>query len=98
MKAVWNGQVLAESDETIVVENNHYFPLASLKIEFFSDSKKKTNCPWKGEASYYSINVEGQQNIDAAWFYADPKEAAREIKNRVAFWKGVEITSSETTN
>lgn len=93
MKAVWNGQVLAESDETVIVENNHYFPLSSLKMEFFSDSEKKTNCPWKGEASYYSIRVGDQENIDAAWFYAKPKEAAKEIKNRVAFWKGIQVDS-----
>lgn len=91
MKAIWNGQVLAESDDTIVVEDNHYFPVSSLAIEFFVDSQYKTLCPWKGEASYSSIVVGGKENQDAAWYYPAPKNAAKEIKDRVAFWKGVEV-------
>ena len=92
MKAIWNGQVLAESDDTIVVENNVYFPVSSLVIEFFVDSQHKTVCPWKGEASYSSIVVDGKEAKDAAWYYPEPKDAAKEIKDRVAFCKEVEVT------
>lgn len=92
MKAVYNGKTLAESTETIVVENNHYFPESSLNKEFFKASDKHTTCPWKGLASYYTIEVDGKSNQDAAWFYPEPKDAAKEIKNYTAFWKGVEIT------
>jgi uncharacterized protein (DUF427 family) len=91
MKAVWNGQVLAESDDTVVVENNHYFPAASLKREYFAASSKRTHCPWKGEAHYYSITVDGKENAVAAWYYPTPKEKAMQIKDRVAFWKGVSV-------
>jgi len=91
MKAVWNGQLLAESDDTIVVENNHYFPVSSLMMEYFVDSEHKSTCPWKGEASYCSIMVSGKINKNAAWYYPEPKDAAAEIKDRVAFWQGVEI-------
>jgi uncharacterized protein (DUF427 family) len=91
MKAVWNGQVLAESDDTVIVENNHYFPIASLKRELFAASSKRTHCPWKGEAHYYSITVDGKENADAAWYYPTPKEKAMQIKDRVAFWKGVSV-------
>ena len=91
MKAIWKNQILAESEDTVIVENNHYFPDSSLKMEFFKPSDKKTSCPWKGEASYYSIIVDGEENQDAAWYYASPKEAAMQIKNRVAFWRGVQI-------
>lgn len=91
MKAIWNDQVLAESDDTIIVENNHYFPAASLRRENFVASDVRTHCPWKGEAHYYSIDVDGNQNKDAAWFYPAPKDAAMEIKDRVAFWKGVKV-------
>ncbi len=91
-KAVWNGQILAESDNTEVVEGNHYFPEDSLKREFFLNSETKTVCPWKGNASYYNIEVDGKINADAAWYYPEPKPAANNIKNYVAFWKGVEIT------
>ena len=94
MKAVWNNQILAESNDTIVVENNHYFPLAALKMEFLVPSDSKTHCPWKGEASYYSVIVEGKVNKDAAWYYPEPYDAAKEIAGRVAFWKGVEVTST----
>ena len=92
MKAIWNNQILAESDDTVVVENNHYFPVSSINASFFSDSKTNTLCPWKGTASYYSIEVDGETNEDAAWFYAEPYEAASQIKDRVAFWKGVQVT------
>jgi len=91
MKAIWQDTVLAESDETVVVENNHYFPIASLNKEYFTDSNKTSFCPWKGTASYYSIEVEGNQNADAAWYYPEPKEGASQIKDRVAFWKGVKV-------
>ncbi len=92
MKAIWNKKVIAESDKTVVIENNHYFPLASLKKEYLQTSETHTNCPWKGIASYYSLAVDGEVNKDAAWFYPEPKYAAKEIKDHVAFWKGVEIT------
>ena len=91
MKAIWNEQVLAESDDTVVVEGNHYFPASSLQREFFSESDKKTYCPWKGQASYYSISVAEQENPDAAWYYPEPKDAAKEIAGRVAFWRGVQV-------
>jgi len=91
MKATWNGAVLAESDKTVIVEGNHYFPYDSIKKEHFLDSSTHTICPWKGEASYYNVVVEGQLNKDAAWYYAEPKPAADEIRNRVAFWRGVKF-------
>ena len=91
MKAIWNGQVLAESDNTVVIEGNHYFPARSIKKEFFSESASNTVCPWKGTASYYHVKVDGKENPDAAWYYPSPKEAAKVIKDRVAFWKGVEV-------
>ena len=92
MKAIWNGQVLAESDNTVVVEGNHYFPADSIKKEYFKDSDTHSTCPWKGKASYYSLEVDGEENQDAAWYYPQPKDAAREIKDHVAFWKGVEVS------
>lgn len=92
MKAIWNGATLAESDETIVIEGNHYFPADSINPEFFKDSSTNTSCPWKGSASYHNVVVNGETNRDAAWFYAEPKDAAKEIKGRVAFWKGVQIS------
>ena len=92
MKAVWKNTVIAESDDTVMVEGNHYFPEASVKREYISFSNHKTSCPWKGQASYYSINVNGDVNPDAAWYYAEPKEAAANIKGRVAFWKGVQLS------
>jgi uncharacterized protein (DUF427 family) len=91
MKAIWNGQVIAESDDTVVVEGNHYFPADSVKQEFVSPSSTRSACPWKGEASYYSLSVDGSDNPDAAWYYPTPKSAAAEIENRVAFWRGVEV-------
>jgi len=92
MKAIWNDQVMAESDSTVIVEGNHYFPADSIKKEHFSESSTHTVCPWKGEASYYSLEVNGKKNDDAAWYYPSPKDAAQEIKDHVAFWRGVEIT------
>ena len=91
MKATWNGQVLADSDDTIVVEGNHYFPPDSLDREFFRDSDTHTTCPWKGLASYLDVVVDGQSNRDAAWYYPEPREAAEHITGYVAFWKGVSI-------
>ncbi len=91
MKAVWNNQVLAESDATVVVENNHYFPALSLNKAFFLASDTTTTCPWKGIAHYYTVIVEGSENKDAAWYYPDPKDAASKIKDHVAFWRGVEV-------
>jgi uncharacterized protein (DUF427 family) len=91
MKATWKGEVLAESDETVVVEGNHYFPADSIKHENFRESETHTVCPWKGTASYYDVVVGGDVNKDAAWFYTEPKDAAREIKDRVAFWRGVKV-------
>jgi uncharacterized protein (DUF427 family) len=91
MQAIWNGAVLAESSDTVVVEGNHYFPAEAINREFFQESNTHTTCPWKGQASYYDIAVNGEINKDAAWYYPDPKDAAANIKNRVAFWKGVEV-------
>jgi uncharacterized protein (DUF427 family) len=91
MKAIWNNTVVAESDDTVVVENNHYFPADSIKKEFFEDSIAHTSCPWKGRASYYSLRVNGDLNKDAAWYYPEASPAAANIQGRVAFWKGVKI-------
>jgi uncharacterized protein (DUF427 family) len=91
MRALWNGQVLAQSDDTVVVEGNHYFPAESLTMAYFAPSPTHTTCPWKGVASYYTLQVEGRQNPDAAWYYPNPKPAAAQITGRVAFWKGVEV-------
>lgn len=91
MKATWNGAVLAESDETVVVEGNQYFPADSINREHFRESATHTVCPWKGTASYYDVVVGGETNKDAAWFYPEPKDAAKEIKDRVAFWRGVKV-------
>jgi uncharacterized protein (DUF427 family) len=91
MKAIWNGQTIAESNDTVVVENNHYFPKESVKADYLTDSSTHTTCPWKGIASYYSLSVDGQTNKDAAWYYPEPKPAASQITGRVAFWKGVQI-------
>jgi uncharacterized protein (DUF427 family) len=92
MKAVWNNQILAKSDETVVVEGNHYFPISSLKSKFFTQTEHTSYCPWKGTANYYTINVRGKENENAAWFYIEPKEKANEIKDHVAFWNGVDVT------
>lgn len=90
-KATWNGAVLADSPDTVVVEGNHYFPPDALDRRFFRDSPTHTTCGWKGLASYYHVEVDGQTNRDAAWYYPDPKPAAAEIAGRVAFWKGVKV-------
>ncbi|MFN2105713.1 MAG: DUF427 domain-containing protein [Candidatus Promineifilaceae bacterium] len=90
-RAVWNGVVLAESDETVIVEGNHYFPPEAVNWDYFTDSRTQTTCPWKGVASYYTIEVNGEQNRDAAWYYPRPSEAAGHIKDRVAFWRGVQV-------
>ena len=92
MKAVWNNKIIAESDDTVIIENNHYFPADSIKKEYFKESGTHTTCPWKGQASYYTLEVDGQENVDAAWYYPKASELARQIEGRVAFWKGVEIT------
>ena len=91
MKAMWKGTVIAESDDTVVVEGNHYFPPESLRREYFTSSDRSTTCPWKGEASYYHVVVNGQENQNAAWYYPTPKSAASAIAGRVAFWRGVEV-------
>lgn len=91
MKAIWNNTILAESNDTIFIEGNHYFPPESIKNKHFKSSDFNTVCPWKGTAAYYSIEVDGEINKDAAWFYPEPKDAAKEIKNYVAFWNGVEV-------
>jgi uncharacterized protein (DUF427 family) len=93
MKAIWNGAVLAESDATVVVEDNHYFPPSSLKMEHFQPSATQTKCWWKGTASYYTVVVDGKQNPDAAWYYPEPKDAAKQIAGYIAFWKGVTVTA-----
>jgi len=90
-KAVWNGTVIAESDDTVVVEGNHYFPRESLRDDVLLDSMTQTVCPWKGTASYYSLSLDGASSQDAVWYYPDPKPAAEEIRGRVAFWKDVTV-------
>ena len=92
MKAIYNGEIIAESNDTIVIEGNHYFPPSSLKTDFFKESNTHSTCPWKGLASYYTIEVNGTTNNDAAWYYPNPSDKATEIKDHVAFWKGIEIT------
>jgi uncharacterized protein (DUF427 family) len=91
MKAVWNGTILAQSDATHVVEGNHYFPADAIRCEFFRDSSTHSTCPWKGVASYYTLEVDGKTNPDAAWYYPAPKDAAKQIAGHIAFWKGVEV-------
>ena len=93
MKAIWNGATLAESNETIVIEGNHYFPADAINKEFFRPSETHTICGWKGTASYYDVVANGETNKDAAWFYPTPKMEANEIENHVAFWKGVEVVA-----
>ena len=92
MKAIWKNTVIAESDATEVVEGNHYFPADSIKKQYFKESPTTSHCPWKGEASYFTVNVNGEENKDAAWYYAAPKEKAANIKGHVAFWKGVQVS------
>ena len=91
MKAIWKDTVVAQSDDTVVVEGNHYFPAAALKPEYTLSSNTKTMCSWKGQASYLTLFVDGDANPDAVWFYPDPKEGAAQIKGRVAFWRGVQV-------
>jgi len=91
-KATWKDVVIAESDETIVIEGNHYFPPDSVNTEYLQASGTTTVCPWKGTASYHSVTVDGRTKADAAWYYPEPKEAAAEIKDYIAFWRGVEVT------
>lgn len=91
VSAIWNGQVIAESNDTVVVEGNHYFPAESVNFDYLKASSHTSSCPWKGLASYYSIVVDGKENPDAAWIYADPKSAASQIKGHIAFWHGVEV-------
>jgi len=91
MKAIWNHTVIAQSDDIVDVEGNAYFPLASLDRQYVVGSDKHTTCPWKGEASYFSLNVGGQVNTDAAWYYPQPKPGAEAVTGRVAFWRGVQV-------
>lgn len=95
MKAIWNGTVLAQSDDTIVVEGNHYFPIESIDQRYLVASDKHTTCPWKGVASYYTIVVDGEENRDAAWYYPQPSTAAKNIRDHVAFWRGVKVAADE---
>lgn len=92
MKAIWQNTILAESDRTVVIEGNHYFPPSSIKREYFSPSETRTTCHWKGVASYYHITVGDQLNEDAAWYYPEPMTAAKQVKDHVAFWRGVEVS------
>ena len=91
VEAVWNGQTIATSDDTTVVEGNHYFPAASVDASLLSPSMTRSHCPWKGTAHYHSLVVDGQENHDAAWYYPEPTDAAAQIRGRIAFWKGVEV-------
>ena len=91
MKAIWNGEIIAESNDTVAIEGNHYFPVGSIKKEFIKPSETRTVCHWKGTASYYSLQVNGKENTDAVWYYPDPSAMAKGIKGRVAFWRGVQI-------
>ena len=91
MKAIWNNQIIAQSNQTIVIEGNHYFPSNSVNKKFLKPSTTHTTCPWKGEASYHHLEVDGQSNQDAAWYYPNPSNAAKNIKDYLAFWKGVEV-------
>lgn len=92
MQAMWNGEVIASSDDTVVVEGNHYFPRDSVRDDVLRPSDTHTVCPWKGTASYYSLEVGGVRNVDAAWYYPEPSDAAQAITDRVAFWKGVVVS------
>jgi len=94
MQAIWNGQVIAESNDTVVVEGNHYVDPKDVKMEYFSKSDTTSFCGWKGMASYYNVTVDGKTNKDCAWYYEEPNEAAEKIKGRIAFWNGVEVKKS----
>ena len=93
MKAIWKDKTLAESNETIIIENNHYFPPSSLNLQYFNKSDTTSVCPWKGTAHYYTVVVNNEKNVDSAWYYPSPKEAANEITGYVAFWNGVKVIS-----
>ena len=93
MKAVWNGVTIAESDDTVVVEGNHYFPSDSLDMKYFTRTTHTSRCGWKGLANYYTVEVNGSSNANAAWVYEDPKPAAKNIEGRIAFWKGIQVVS-----
>lgn len=93
-KAIWNDQVIAESDDLVNIEGNYYFPASDIKSEYFKESDRQTVCPWKGTASYYTLEIDGNVNENAAWYYPDPKPAAAKIKDRVAFWRDVEIVDA----
>ena len=92
MKAIWNGEVIAESEDTVVIDGNHYFPADSINTKYYKSSNTHTVCHWKGTASYYTLNVNGKENKDAAWYYPEASSMAKSIEGRVAFWKGVEVT------
>lgn len=92
MRAIWNGKVIAESDDTVVVEGNHYFPRGSVDDSVLLDSDTHTVCPWKGRASYFTLTVDGETNRDAAWYYPRPRRGAAQVTDRVAFWRGVTVT------
>lgn len=94
MQAIWNGQVIAESDDTVVVEGNHYFPRTSVNKDYLTDSDTTSFCGWKGDCNYHNLTVEGNENPDAVWYYADPYPKAEQIRDRVAFWKGVTVRES----
>jgi uncharacterized protein (DUF427 family) len=98
VRATWNGAVIAESDKTVIVEGNHYFPRSAVKAEYLRESDTHTTCPWKGLASYYSIEVNGEVNKDAAWYYPTPKDAAKHITDHIAFWRGVKVESGVTAD
>lgn len=91
VRAIWNGKVIAESEKTVLVEGNHYFPKETVVWEYFEDSSHHTQCLWKGQASYYHLNVDGETNLNAAWHYPHPSDAARHIQDHIAFWKGVDV-------
>lgn len=91
MKAIWNNTLLAESEDTVIVEGNHYFPVESIRMAYFQPNDEHTVCPWKGTAGYYDVSIDGSTNKSAAWFYLETKQAAKVIKGRVAFWKGVQV-------
>lgn len=91
VKAIWNGKIIAESEDTVVVEGNHYFPRAAVISGYLKDSDMYSVCPWKGQASYHTLVVDGKENVDAAWFYPDPKPRAKPVQDRIAFWRGVTI-------
>lgn len=93
--AQWNGRIVAQSNDTVIVENNHYFPREAVDPALLIPSDTTSFCPWKGTANYYSLTVDGAENRDAVWYYADPKPAAAEIRDRLAFWKGVVVTGSD---